>query len=498
MSLSEGHRPDQEPNPFGEPITRAWLTELEQSTNFWNRTPQLQFIAFTAQRKKISPWGLLAMVQEHQASHVDPNVVLVDREGVAGTTLGEGTSLNGLVALVGRTGGGKSVTIKVASAMVPPKGTPSPDGTGQGIITTFVESRTQTKDEEGRPLPTPKKKLFFHRHALVVHAPEIKTLNAEFAREGSKTDSIIRQLTTGETVGMNNSEQKRRALLPANVVRFSGIWGAQPVNTWEILDQADDGTPQRFAWAPAAEYRKSPPTRTPPPQGVTFPLPVFQGMSPFGMPQEIDEASDEGLPNPVWVYWSPQMALDIAALQAREAALFDRDPYAKLTAAQRAAERELIMSSHFTLTTIKQSVKTAWIHGQPNPSDLDWELAQIQMQVSRAELAGVWQKCADESLLRKQRKGFDQGIEQDARKQMSEALAEGRIIELAEKVWAYLAEKPHTLPDLKVRTSSKTTRDLMPVALNWLRDQKRAESVVNPSGGHPIWHAVIAGKRVAA
>lgn len=497
MSLAEVPRPERDPNPFGEPITRAWLTQLETSTDFWNRTPQLQYIAHVAAKKKVSPWGLLALAQEHQASHIPPYVVLVDKEGVAGTILSDGTSLNGLVSLVARTGGGKSVTFKIATSLIPPKGTPVPNGTGQGIMTTFVESRTVTKDLEGKPLEFPKKKILFHRNSAVVHAAEVKTLNAELGRDGSITDSLLRSLWVGETVGMTNADTKRRALVPANVLRFSGIWGVQPVNAWAILDQADDGTPQRFVWAPAEEYRKNPPSRKAPPQDVDFPLPVFNGA--FGMSddlQEIDEDSTGQLPDPVWVTWSPQMSTDIAALQAREAELFDRDPYAKLTAAQKAAERELIMTSHFTLTTIKQTAKMGWIHGHPNPTDLDWELSQIQMQVSTRELAGVWEKCNDESRFRKQRRGFDQGIEQDARKQMVDALAEGRIIELAEKLWAYLAEKPHTLPELKPRTSSKTTRDLMPVALNWLRDQKRAESVVTPGGGGPMWHALVGGKRV--
>lgn len=507
MSLAEVPRPERDPNPFGEPITRAWLTQLETSTDFWNRTPQLQYIAHVAAKKKVSPWGLLALVQEHQASHIPPYVVLVDKEGAAGTILSDGTSLNGLVSLVARTGGGKSVTFKIATSLIPPKGTPVPNGTGQGIMTTFVESRTATKDSEGKPLEFPKKKIGFHRHSAVIHAAEVKTLNAELGRDGSITDSLLRSLWVGETVGMANADTKRRALVPANVLRFSGIWGVQPVNAWAILDQADDGTPQRFVWAPAEEYRKNPPARKAPTPGVTFdpkcpfPLPVFTGNGSFGvsddlMPQEIDEDCTGQLPDPVWVTWSPQMSTDIAALQAREAELFDRDPYAKLTAAQKAAERELIMTSHFTLTTIKQTAKMGWIHGNPNPTDLDWELSQIQMQVSTRELAGVWEKCDAESLFRKQRKGFDQGIEHDARKQMIDSIAEGRIIALAEKIWAYLAEKPHTLPELKPRTSSKTTRDLMPVALNWLRDQKRAESVATTGG--VVWHALIDGKRVAA
>ena len=244
-------------NPFGEVIDRNLLDDIE-ATGFWDTTPQLQLIAERAAQKRVSAWGLLAVCLAHRASHVPPNVVIVERDGSVGTNnvLSEGTSANGFYGLVARPGGGKSVTFRLGSSLIPPNGMPLPDGTGQGLVKAISETVKITKDEEGKPLKEPYMVTRFHRHSLTLHAPEVKTLNAEFAREGTKTASILRSMWVGETLGMTNADKERNASIPANMARIIGIWGVQPQNAVAILDQSGDGTPQRFLWAPAEEYRR--------------------------------------------------------------------------------------------------------------------------------------------------------------------------------------------------------------------------------------------------
>ncbi len=409
-------------DPFGEPITRARLDEIEASFpgGFWNATPQLQYVAAVAAEQGVSPWGVLELAQLHRLSHIPPNVVLVDRAGKPGTSLVDGTSLNGFGAVVAPPGGGKSVCYRVASGILPPKSIPVPDGTGQGILRNFAETQTVRRDEENKPLPEPYRITRFHRHEMTIHAPEIKSLNAEFMREGTKTDTILRSLWVGETVGMNNADLDRRVVIPPNMVRLAAAWGVQPVNAVAILSQAADGTPQRFTWAPAKECRKPSPPRTPAPQGVTFPMPTFTAQGPFSssdatMPTEIrDTDGYEALPEPIWVAWSPKMRVEITAMRAEIDALEDREPYADIPPDQQAAEEALLMKSHLILTTIKQAAMMGFIHGRANPSDLDWDLACLQMEVSTAEMAGVWKRCVEVRYRIAEERGVDRAHEQRA------------------------------------------------------------------------------------
>ncbi len=409
-------------NPFGEPITRARLDEIEDffPGGFWNATPQLQYIAAVAAEQGVSPWAVLELVQAHRLSHVPPNVVLVDREGKPGKTLVAGTSLNSFGSIVSPPGGGKSVCFRVASEILPAATLPLPDGTGQGLLRNFAETRVVRKDEENKPLDEPYRVTSFFRHEMTVHAPEIKSLNAEFMREGTKTDTILRQLWVGETVGMNNADVDRRVVIFPNMVRLAAAWGVQPINAAAILAQAADGTPQRFVWAPAKECRKPYPARTPAPQGVTFPMPTFTHTGPFGssdapMPAEIrDTDGHEALPAPIWVQWSPQMHVEIPAMRAEIDALEDREPYADVTPEQRAAEEALLMKAHLILTTIKQAAMMGFVHGRANPSDLDWDLAKAQMEVSTGEMSGVWKRCAEMRFRVAEDRGVDRAHEQRA------------------------------------------------------------------------------------
>jgi hypothetical protein len=483
-------------NPFGEPITRSWLADLELRTDFWNSTPQLQYIAHKAAAKKVSPWGLLALTQEHRATHVNPNVVLVPRDGVPGTSLVSGTSLNGFVGLVSPPGGGKSVTFQLAAEIMPPASIPVPDGTGQGMVRNLAKTETRTKDEENKPLPKPVRLTVFHRHEMMVHAPEVKSLNAEFMREGSKTDTIMRSLWVGETVGMNNADTDRRVVIPPNMVRVCGGWGVQPVNAVAILSQAADGTPQRFVWAPAQEYRTPYPSRTPPPQGVTFPIPTFTVQGPFGssdMPMELEDGGYEQLPQPIWVQWSPKMHTEIAAMRAEIEALSDREPYERRTPEQRAHEQMLTMRAHIVLTTIKQAVKMGWIHGRPSPSDQDWDLARIQMDVSTAELAGVWQECAQAAMRVSELRGRSRAYEFAAQTEESSTITFALTLEISQRIFAELCKTPRRPRDIKRFFWSKTKRDLVNVALDMLEDQNRASFDGN------LWWALNAdGDRVVA
>src|SRR5690625_4839392 len=334
MAFNPGKVFDRD-NPFGEPITRDQLDELETSSRFWDRTPQLQQIAWIAAQEDVSAWGLLLAVQHNRMSNIAPNVVLVKRSGNPGVSLSSGTSLNLFGGLVGISGGGKSTIFKESQDIIAPAMRPIPDGTGQGLVKSIADTEKVTRDDEGKPLKEPYYVTRFHHHSLVIHSPEVKKLNSEFSREGSQTDSMMRSLWSGETTGMTTSDRERRVTLPANMYRICGMWGIQPVNADAIMAGAEDGTPQRWVFAPADEWRGNggypAPKRTAPTGPVTFPMPVWNpGTTPYGMSggQLPDVLADgDPLPDPIWVSRSASPKMDTWYWKQKAArdALLDRD-----------------------------------------------------------------------------------------------------------------------------------------------------------------------------
>jgi hypothetical protein len=230
---------------------------------------------------------------------------------------------------------------------------------------------------------------------------------------------------------------------------------------------------------------------------------VFNSGSPFGssdIPMEIDLANPV-YPEPIWVQWSPKMHAEIASMRAEIEALSDREPYERRTPEQRAHEQMLTMRAHIVLTTIKQAVKMGWIHGRPNPSDQDWDLARIQMDVSTAELAGVWQECQAAGFTLAQETGARRAVEQISAENYREMHKAAVLAEIESKIFRTLCKAPLSPRDLFRKFRSPLEKPLVKLALANLETAGRvefetsAEAVGRPSG---LWWALRDGARVAA
>lgn len=480
-------------NPFGKPTTRAFLDAVEAprvefgGVGFWDVTPQLQRIAYEAHGKRVAAWGALVGCLAHRASHVPPNVVLVDRDQQDTGSLRAGTSVNGFFGLVAPPGGGKSVTFRLASELVPPNGYAIPDGTGQGIVKMLSETRTITKDDDGKMLDEPYQVIRFHRHHLVIHAPEVKTLNAEFSREGSKTADMMRSIWVGETLGMTNADKERNAAVPPNMSRVCGIWGVQPHNAAAILSQAEDGTPQRFVWAPAKEYRGDV-VRTPAPPGTDFPYPIFN-THPLGVVLPKELRFDDPLPDPIWIHWSPLMQQNIAEFYAEQNQSDDRDPYEDIPDDKEMEEERLTMKAHLMLTRIKIAVWMGWLHGRPEPSDLDWVLSGFVLAVSAAEMAGIWKRCQEAVVKEARVRGKTRAVELTETDNAKLALKDGYIFKTADAVFKKLLKGPLRESQIKSMSGSEQRAHIKD-ALRHLEDEGRAEH----DGTH--WWAAHKGYRI--
>ena len=453
---------DNDGNPFGEVITDEWLNWLEAETGIWDHSPQLQHVAFTAQDREVSAWGLLLSLQVHQLSLVEPNVVLVSRNGRPGLGLKDAKSLNMYAALLADTGGGKSDTITIASELVPPKGLVS-GGTGQGLQKTFAETKLVSEDGDGNKIEEPYYVNRYLTNSAVIHVTEVADSAAEFGREGSSTASTLRKMWVGEITGATTGDVSRRVTLYPNTYRFGGIWGIQPQCSEALLTGAEAGTPQRWTWAPGEEFREDL-NRTMPPQNVTFPVPSWNvGGNMYGTSGGVfprDVVADTPLPAPIWVPWSPQMHADIPPLQAERKKLKRTIRQAKQSGKPLSAELEreskrVMMESHLILTRIKCAVALAFLHGRTAPTDTDWIFAGAQVEVSKRCLAEAWQETERKLYGDLTKRGTERGIEQHAT-QRSLDFENQRYVhnELAPVVWKKCSDMP--LPRYRLANNGST------------------------------------------
>lgn len=440
-------------NPFGRALTNHYLDEID-ALGFWNADPALAHCAAVAQQKGCSRWGLLNALMAHRLSHVPPNVVLVDSDGTAGTSLYEGTSLNHFGMLVARTGGGKSKVIRPASALIPSRTTPIPSGTGQGIVAEVGATTWLTKDDEGKPLEKALKVTTIHSPSITIHSTEIDQLVGEMQRLGSQTMAMLRNLWVGETCGMTNMDIKRKVQLPANSCRLSALYGAQQTAAAPILAEYQKGTPQRWLWTPLREYRTNLQTLNPI-AGFKYTRPaicdvandptIAGGSSSDAYPalwEQLPETYVEGrmeLAAPVWVYWSAQMQRDIPALQAAIDAA-DTNPYGVRTQAEKDAALSIEVESHFILARIKAAAAIAFVCGRSAITDTDWQLSEILMLVCRAELSGVFAISKEQALAEADSRGNRRGRENTAAKRFERNAFEREIEPAEYKVEEVLRE----------------------------------------------------------
>lgn len=462
-------------NPFGDVLTDDYLDWVESETDIWNQSPQLQQVAYVAKSREVSPWGVLLALQVHQMSLIEPNVVLVARNGQPGFGLADGKATSMFAAILAATGGGKSDVITIASGLIPPSGVMA-DGTGQGMAKSFAETKLITEDEDGNKLENPYYVNRYTAYSLVMHAPEIDDLAAELGREGSKTSGTLRKMWVGEITGSTTGDVSRRVTLRPNTYRFGGIWGIQPSQAAPLLAGAEGGTPQRWTWAPSEDLRDNVQRTTPPPN-VSFPVPSWNvggalyGASGSVMPRDI--TYDTILPAPIWVHWSPKMQRDIPRMQQERRDLKQKVRKAKqsgtLTPELESLAKKSMMESHLILTQIKCAVGMAFLHGRCNPSDLDWELAEAQIEVSRRCLAEAWEESTLKLYGDLRQRGRERGIEQHASRQSIDFQERADVISAADSIWLKLSKMPQAKYQLE-RGASKKQRQFIDEAIELLTD----------------------------
>jgi hypothetical protein len=203
----------------------------------------MELIRQCARARRVSPWAVLGDVLARVASDTEPQVMLPP-------IIGGKASLNLAVALVSKSGGGKSAAHAVGRELdLMTTAHQIGPGSGEGIIETYLRWVP----------PNAKEKIaghFEHESVMraLLYADEIAQVGATQDRNGTTFDSTIRSMWSGTDVSNTNTKSggRRRHLL-AHSYRLAIVAGVQEALSDILLNDADGGTPQRWLWMPAED-----------------------------------------------------------------------------------------------------------------------------------------------------------------------------------------------------------------------------------------------------
>jgi len=374
------------------------LTPETTVPDFWSARPEIAHIAAYAHARMCSRWAVLGVVLARITCTVPPNVVLPP-------IVGSDASLNLFVAVVGRSGSGKSASMEAAAAAVAAEGFPTvPLGSGEGISRSFAYKRM--KDRE----------LIWVERSVLFTATEIDALAAVSGRQGATVGPQMREMFNGGELGFGYAAPEKRVILPGHSYRASVVVGVQPGRAGALLDDEAGGTPQRFLWMPGTDatiprYPEQAPDRFTPPR-LRWPTPL-QPIRVGGNEQEDDSPAESkgiGRREELWV---DPIAVD-AILGAAHA---------------RATGTGEALDGHALLVRLKVAAALAILAGNKMVREDDWALAGIVMAVSDATRTEMQQELMTARAALSERLGRAEGIKQATAEEIKGQQNRNRVLE---------------------------------------------------------------------
>jgi len=347
----------------------------------FSATPVLRHIRQAAHARIVSAPALLGYVMARVLAEVPPSVTLPP-------VIGGEASLNLGVAVVGRSGSGKSALLAVSRALLGGVGLEQSGierslGSGEGLAQTYL--RWDNRLKENVLIPDPRR---------IMTVDEIDQLGAAQGRNGATIAPMLRTALTGGQLGQENASADRRRFVQAGVYRLTMLVGIQPTRSDVLLSDADAGSPQRFVWVPAAD----------------------------------DSIPDEDEPWPGELDWAlPDALTDAAHIEYPDA----------VKAEIRTARREQMrrdtdgLEGHLMLTRLKVAAGLALLHGDAVITDRWWRLARRVVDASMA----LQEACRAVLVEENQRDHRFRGrLDADRERGRAEAQDE-RVIKAAQSIW---------------------------------------------------------------
>lgn len=200
----------------------------------WDERPWLAHLRAAAYARGVSAPAVLAAFLARYCAEIDPRHVLPP-------IVGGRVSLNLYVALLGRSGAGKSSTLAVVEELAA-WGAPNPGvASGEGLL------RGYGAYDKGVG------KWVQRDTAIAVQVDEVASLTPQTERGGSTLLGLLNSAWMGGKLSQPYADPTKRAEMAAHGYRLSVVVGVQVGKADGLLQHADAGTPQRFLWAPLVD-----------------------------------------------------------------------------------------------------------------------------------------------------------------------------------------------------------------------------------------------------
>lgn len=241
--LVETKTDDEVKTELGAHEHEASATTME--SRVFGATERMGLIRQAARARRVSPWAVLGDVLARACSDTEPCVTLPP-------IIGGKASLNLAVALVSKSGGGKSAAHAVGQELDPCSNAHRiGPGSGEGIIETYLrwvpadaKAKVPGHFENEEPM------------RALLYADEIEQVGATQDRNGATFGPIIRSMWSGADADTTNTKSGgRRRHLTAHSYRLAIVAGVQEGNADVLLNEREKvgGTPQRWLWFPAED-----------------------------------------------------------------------------------------------------------------------------------------------------------------------------------------------------------------------------------------------------
>lgn len=335
-----------------DPVTGEILSTGGLDDDFWTARDYLRHIHRAAHARLVAPTAVLGCILARVAAFTPPSTRIPP-------IIGADAPLSTYVALLARSGGGKSSATGCAANLLPdtPAGCVGPLslGSGEGLIDAYFE---MIEDVDGGGKKT-KVKRQTKRGALFA-LDEGQALAEMGNRRGSTILPVLRSAWSGTDTGQANASIETRRNLRAGSYALGvvSLWQANAAA--ELIRDADGGTPQRFVFIDTID-----PT--------------------------IDENNTPEWPGPL--DWAPPAGIAISGIHQPNHLDVHADIVAEVRQAHAAAQRGEIdiepLDAHRRLVKLKVAGLLAVLDGRHDIDLDDWQLAERIMRHSDSVRAWV-------------------------------------------------------------------------------------------------------------
>ena len=366
-------------------VERGAAAPLEDGPEFWTSRSTLATIRQAAKARMVGPYGLLGAVLVDVVAAVPPAI------GIE-TFGGARASLNMFLALVGKSGAGKSLIASTVRDVIN-----IPDRTywqslrsGEGLVHTYLSKKGKTVERIA--------------DSAVIDMDEVDRLTALSGRNGATIMPTLRTAWIAGTLGGKAATESLDVVLEHDSYRCCLVAGVQPGRSRALINDADGGTPQRFVFLPAND-----------PDAVLdaeWPAPIEWSIEP-------DEAAH--IFGQVRAKWQPRRDLTLPESVVQE---WKQD---RLLQARGLGDE---LDAHRMLATAKVAAALALLERREDVTEEDWSLARHLMRVSQVTRDGLKQHLVESAKSEARARGRLDAERIDATDEARWSRVTGRVLEM--------------------------------------------------------------------